>query len=115
MLHLGLGALITGCSSGIGRATAAILATAGYQVVATARQPAILDGLDVTTALKLDVTDASSIHRYRGASSGAALRADRRARQQRRLRLARSGRRLRNMPAGRFELPRPVGGLHRCG
>src|SRR6266581_1774766 len=60
--HLGSGvALITGCSSGIGRATAAMLAAAGYQVVATARQPATLDGLDVATALRLDVVDASSI------------------------------------------------------
>jgi NAD(P)-dependent dehydrogenase (short-subunit alcohol dehydrogenase family) len=60
--HLGLGvALITGCSTGIGRATAAMLASAGYKVVATARQPATLDGLDAAMAMPLDVTDASSI------------------------------------------------------
>jgi NAD(P)-dependent dehydrogenase (short-subunit alcohol dehydrogenase family) len=54
-------ALITGCSSGIGRATAATFASAGYQVVATARQAESLAGLDVAMALRVDVTDATSI------------------------------------------------------
>jgi NADP-dependent 3-hydroxy acid dehydrogenase YdfG len=53
--------LITGCSSGIGRATAAMLSTAGYRVVATARQPDTLADLDVALALRLDVTDTDSI------------------------------------------------------
>src|SRR5262249_39012423 len=40
-------ALITGCSTGIGRATAVELNKRGYEVVATARTPAVLDDLDV--------------------------------------------------------------------
>ena len=54
-------ALITGCSTGIGRATAAMLTTSGYQVVATARDAETLDGLGAAMALSLDVTDAGSI------------------------------------------------------
>lgn len=53
--------LITGCSTGIGRATAAHLATRGHDVIATARQRGALDGLDVAMRLSLDVTDPGSI------------------------------------------------------
>jgi len=40
-------ALITGCSTGIGRATAVELTRRGYEVVATARRLPTLEGLDV--------------------------------------------------------------------
>jgi NADP-dependent 3-hydroxy acid dehydrogenase YdfG len=54
-------ALITGCSSGIGRATAVELTKRGFEVIATARRPETLEELDVTDKLQLDVTDDSSI------------------------------------------------------
>ena len=55
--------LITGCSSGIGHATAARLADRGWNVYATARQPATLDELTARGchALRLDVTDEDSM------------------------------------------------------
>ena len=53
--------LITGCSTGIGRATATTLTGAGYEVVATARRPEELDGIGAVMALPLDVTDERSI------------------------------------------------------
>jgi NAD(P)-dependent dehydrogenase (short-subunit alcohol dehydrogenase family) len=57
--------LVTGCSSGIGRATALALAGAGARVLATARVAASIaelaaDGLDVA---QLDVTDDAAVRR----------------------------------------------------
>src|SRR3954470_12880115 len=55
--------LITGCSTGIGRATASRLAASGWTVYATARQPATLDDLAAAgcRTLALDVTDEDSM------------------------------------------------------
>jgi NAD(P)-dependent dehydrogenase (short-subunit alcohol dehydrogenase family) len=53
--------LITGCSSGFGRATAVELKKRGFDVVATARRPETLEDLDVDLRLALDVTDDSSV------------------------------------------------------
>src|SRR6266571_2961872 len=54
-------ALITGCSTGFGRATAVELKKRGFEVVATARRPETLEGLDVDERLTLDVTDDASV------------------------------------------------------
>src|SRR6476660_2227141 len=54
-------ALITGCSTGIGRATAVELTKRGHEVVATARRPEVLDDLDVAVRLALDVTSDASV------------------------------------------------------
>ena len=54
-------ALVTGCSTGIGRATAVELTRRGFEVVATARRPETLDGLDVAEKLRLDVDDDDSV------------------------------------------------------
>ena len=53
--------LITGCSSGIGRATAVECTKRGHDVVATARRPETLDDLDVVARLRLDVDDDASV------------------------------------------------------
>ena len=68
---------ITGCSSGIGRATAIAAADAGHRVFATARRPeAIADlGRGIET-LPLDVTDSAAIHRAVGEAIARAGRID---------------------------------------
>jgi NAD(P)-dependent dehydrogenase (short-subunit alcohol dehydrogenase family) len=61
--------LITGCSSGIGRATAERLARAGHTVYATARRPETIADLQEAGArtLALDVTDEESMRAAVGA------------------------------------------------
>jgi NADP-dependent 3-hydroxy acid dehydrogenase YdfG len=56
-------AIVTGASSGIGRATAAALATAGVRVAGGARR---VERLETEVALELDVTDAASCERFVG-------------------------------------------------
>lgn len=53
--------LITGCSTGIGRAAAIELTRRGHEVIATARKLESLDHLDVTMRLRLDVDDDNSV------------------------------------------------------
>jgi len=53
--------LITGCSTGIGRATAVELTARGHEVVATARRPETLADLHVAARLALDVDDDESV------------------------------------------------------
>jgi NADP-dependent 3-hydroxy acid dehydrogenase YdfG len=55
--------LVTGCSSGIGKATAQALGEAGHTVYATARRLSTLAGLEALRARKLalDVTDEGSM------------------------------------------------------
>ena len=57
--------LITGCSSGIGRALAEAFAASGHRVVATARKIEAIEDLASTDTniLELDVTDGASIER----------------------------------------------------
>lgn len=49
--------LVTGAARAIGRATVEVLAGRGHEVVATARNPALLEGLPAVQVLPLDVSD----------------------------------------------------------
>lgn len=60
--------LITGCSSGIGRASAIELTRRGHQVIATARRVETLRDLDVAERLALDVEDEATVDAAIGAS-----------------------------------------------
>jgi NAD(P)-dependent dehydrogenase (short-subunit alcohol dehydrogenase family) len=53
--------LVTGAGRAIGRATCEVLAGRGHQVVATARDVSLLEGLAVDQVLPLDVSDAGSV------------------------------------------------------
>ncbi len=55
--------LVTGCSTGIGRATARLLLRRGWRVLATARTPGDLDALAAEgfEALALDLADPASV------------------------------------------------------
>ena len=58
--------LITGCSSGIGRALAGRVLGLGHRLIATARQPAQIEDFvarypETCRALALDVTDAAQV------------------------------------------------------
>ncbi len=53
--------LITGCSTGIGRAAAIELTKRGFDVIATARRPETLEDLDVAEKIALDVVDDASV------------------------------------------------------
>lgn len=60
--------LITGCSSGIGRALADVFKTAGHEVWATARKTADVDALAAAgfKAVELDVNDSAALDRLAG-------------------------------------------------
>ena len=56
-------ALVTGASSGIGKAAALGLADAGFEVVGTSRNTSDVNPLDGVTFLDLDVTNDESVAR----------------------------------------------------
>jgi NAD(P)-dependent dehydrogenase (short-subunit alcohol dehydrogenase family) len=68
--------LITGCSTGIGRALAGEFARRGHRVFASARRPETLEDLSVAGKLRLDVTDEASAERAVAGVLAAAGRID---------------------------------------
>jgi NAD(P)-dependent dehydrogenase (short-subunit alcohol dehydrogenase family) len=60
--------LITGCSTGFGRAAAVELTKRGHDVVATARRAESIEDLDVAARLVLDVDDDASVAAAVGAA-----------------------------------------------
>ena len=70
--------LVTGASTGLGRAIAERLATEGYLVFAGARKKADLDALDAIEnirAIRLDVTVDEEVEAAHGAAVGASATA----------------------------------------
>ena len=61
-IHTGKTAIVTGASSGIGKATAAALARAGFTVFRTSRRN-IENGPEQVTMLACDVTDEESVRK----------------------------------------------------
>ena len=53
--------LVTGAARAIGRATVEVLAARGHEVVATARNADLLEGLPAVKILELDVSDDASV------------------------------------------------------
>src|ERR1700744_6575992 len=53
--------LVTGAAPAIGRGTVEVLAARGHEVVATARNADLLDGLPAVQILQLDVSDDASV------------------------------------------------------
>jgi NAD(P)-dependent dehydrogenase (short-subunit alcohol dehydrogenase family) len=53
--------LVTGAARAIGRATVEVLAARGHEVVATARNPELLEGVPAVQLLELDVSDDASV------------------------------------------------------
>jgi NAD(P)-dependent dehydrogenase (short-subunit alcohol dehydrogenase family) len=62
---MGRTALVTGCSSGIGRATADAFLADGWRVFATTREPATVHPFEheAATVLALDVTSQAAVER----------------------------------------------------
>jgi len=83
--------LITGCSTGIGRAVMERLTVSGHAVVATAGRAESLKGVAVSSGLVLDVSDSAATGSCRRRDPAAA-RAYRRAAQRCRVRRPRSSR-----------------------
>jgi short-subunit dehydrogenase len=72
-------ALVTGASSGIGRATAQMLLDRGYQVVGTSRHPSRIppeDRLDAVAYRALDLTDLHAIEGFVAALGAEGFRVD---------------------------------------
>src|SRR5438105_4234077 len=53
--------LVTGAARAIGRATVEECVRRGHEVIATARDPKLLEDLDAKQCLALDVTDLASV------------------------------------------------------